>query len=148
MNLQRVDRLTMCHGIEGRVPFLDTALVELAQTVPPELKLKDAPQQNGSAQRRTEKWILRKACEDLLPPEIVWRDKEQFDEGSGTVDLLSDALQTVTAGLDAPAYQAAHPDVELRSLEECYYHSLLVDAFEQPQVIVDNVARWTANRLQ
>jgi asparagine synthase (glutamine-hydrolysing) len=148
MNLQRVDRLTMCHGIEGRVPFLDTALVELAQTVPPELKLKEAPQQNGSAQRRTEKWILRKACEDLLPPEIVWRDKEQFDEGSGTVDLLSDALQTVTAGLDAPAYQAAHPDVELRSLEECYYHSLLVDAFEQPQVIVDNVARWTANRLQ
>ena len=138
INLQRVDRLTMCHGIEGRVPFLDTTVIELAQTIPPELKLFD----DGSG-RRIEKWILRKACEDLLPPEIVWRDKEQFDEGSGTVDLLPDLIQAATEKIDVPLYTAQHSDDRLRSPEECYYHKVLVDAFDRPQTILQNVGRWS-----
>jgi asparagine synthase (glutamine-hydrolysing) len=138
INLQRVDRLTMCHGIEGRVPFLDTALIDLAQTIPPELKLLD----DGSG-RRIEKWILRQACEDLLPPEIVWRDKEQFDEGSGTVDLLPELIQVATEQIDVPAYAAGYTNDRLRSSEECYYHKLLVDAFERPQTVLQNVGRWS-----
>ena len=137
INLQRVDRLTMCHGIEGRVPFLDTALIELAQTIPPELKLFEA----GSG-RRIEKWILRKACEDLLPPEIVWRAKEQFDEGSGTVDLLPELIQTATEKMDVPAYTARNLDDRLRSREECFYHHLLVNAFDRPRTVLRNVGRW------
>jgi asparagine synthase (glutamine-hydrolysing) len=39
INLQRVDRMTMAHSIEGRVPFLDVEMIELAQTIPPRLKL-------------------------------------------------------------------------------------------------------------
>src|SRR5690606_35412183 len=78
VNLQRVDRLTMVHSIEGRVPFLDVAMIEAAQRVPASLKRRDG----------IEKWILRRACEDLLPPEIAWRDKRQFDEGSGIAALL------------------------------------------------------------
>jgi len=138
INLQRVDRLTMSHGIEGRVPFLDTALIELAQTVPPKLKLFD----DGSG-RRIEKWILRKACEDLLPPEIVWRDKEQFDEGSGTVDLLPGLIQAAKEKIDVPAYTARYSDDGLRSPEECFYHKLLVDAFDRPQTVLQNVGRWS-----
>jgi asparagine synthase (glutamine-hydrolysing) len=138
INLQRVDRLTMCHGIEGRVPFLDTALIELAQTIPPELKLFA-----DSSGRRIEKWILRKACEDLLPPEIVWRDKEQFDEGSGTVDLLPELIQVATEKIDVPAYTARYSDDRLRSPEECFYHKLLIDAFDRPQTVLQNVGRWS-----
>jgi len=138
INLQRVDRLTMAHGIEGRVPFLDTTLIELAQAIPPALKLfKDR------ADRRTEKWILRKACEDLLPLEIVWRDKEQFDEGSGTVDLLPALIQAATEKMDIPAYAGRYADSRLRSAEECFYHKLLVDAFERPQIVLQNVGRWS-----
>jgi asparagine synthase (glutamine-hydrolysing) len=138
INLQRVDRLTMCHGIEGRVPFLDTALIELAQTIPPELKLFE----DGSG-RHIEKWILRQACDDLLPPEIVWRDKEQFDEGSGTVDLLPELIQAATDKIDIPAYTARYADDRLRSPEECYYHKLLVDAFDRPQAVLQNIGRWS-----
>lgn len=138
INLQRVDRLTMCHGIEGRVPFLDTVLIELAQTIPPELKLFE----DGSG-RRIEKWILRKACEDLLPPEIIWRDKEQFDEGSGTVDLLPELIRAATETIDVPAYTARYSDDRLRSPEECFYHKLLVDAFDRPQTVLQNVGRWS-----
>ncbi len=142
MNLQRVDRLTMAHGLEGRVPFLDTSMIALAQTIPPALKLwrdlGDAP---------VEKWILRKACEDLLPKQIVWRSKEQFDEGSGTVDALDEVIARATADLDVEAYRAQYPDDRLKSAEECFYHKLLVEQLDRPQPVLDNVARWTFGRV-
>jgi asparagine synthase (glutamine-hydrolysing) len=138
INLQRVDRLTMCHGIEGRVPFLDVAMIELALSISPTLKLVE----NQSGQP-IEKWILRKACEDLLPSEIVWRDKEQFDEGSGTIDLLPHLIQTATENFDPVVYAAQYPQDRLRSSEECFYHKLLLQAFNRPQAILQNVGRWT-----
>jgi asparagine synthase (glutamine-hydrolysing) len=141
INLQRVDRLTMRHGIEGRVPFLDTQFVQMALSVPPELKLVDLP-----TGQRMEKWILRKACADLLPPAIIWRTKEQFDEGSGTVDLLGEALKPTIAKMDPVAYTARVQE-PLRSGEECLYHKLLSDAYSRPQVLMSNVARWVANRF-
>ncbi|MCA9071830.1 MAG: asparagine synthase (glutamine-hydrolyzing), partial [Planctomycetaceae bacterium] len=82
INLQRVDRITMAHGLEARVPFLDRDMIRLGMRIAPELKLPPGRKLGD------EKWILRKAFEDLLPREIVWRDKQQFDEGSGLSDLL------------------------------------------------------------
>lgn len=138
VNLQRVDRMTMRHGIEGRVPFLDTEMIALAQTIPPKWKLYQ--EKDGSL---TEKWILRKAVEDLLPEEIVWRVKEQFDEGSGTVDLLDQLIQEETHGIDSQAYMKRHQRDRLRSAEECYYHQILVDGCESPEPVLKNVGRWT-----
>ena len=137
INLQRVDRLTMAHGLEGRVPFLDLKMIEIGQTIPPELKLCD----NGQG-RKVEKWILRRACDDLLPEEILWRDKEQFDEGSGTVDLLQELVESATADIDYRTYAAQHPEDGLRSVEECFYHKLLCEGYDQPQAVLRNVARW------
>jgi len=137
VNLQRVDRLTMAHGLEARVPFLDLTMVETAQSIPPELKLYEQGQD-----RKIEKWILRKACEDLLPPEIVWRDKEQFDEGSGTVEQLQDILAQTAVDIDYLEYSGKYPEDGLRSIEECLYHRLLHEVFDQPRTIVRNVARW------
>jgi asparagine synthase (glutamine-hydrolysing) len=142
INLQRVDRLTMRHGVEGRVPFLDTDFIHQALTIPAALKL--VRDRHGQP---VEKWILRKACEDLLPPSIVWRKKEQFDEGSGTVDLLGAALRPLVADLDLAAYQA-HVQEDLRSPEEAVYHQLLVDGYRRPQPVLANTARWGANRYQ
>ena len=34
VNLQRVDRMTMRHGLEARVPFLDTEVIDVAQAAP------------------------------------------------------------------------------------------------------------------
>ncbi len=79
-NLQRLDRMTMAHGLEGRVPFLDRQFVEFSFTVPIELKL------FGS--QAIEKWILRKAFEDLLPVEVVWRAKQKFAEGAGSAYIF------------------------------------------------------------
>jgi asparagine synthase (glutamine-hydrolysing) len=110
-------------------------MIELGQSSPAHLKLAGDP--------LVEKWILRKAFEDLLPTEIVWRTKEQFDEGSGTVDLLTQMLSQVMSEDQAQVYRQKHPEARLRSAEECYYHQIFMDVFEQPESILANVARWS-----
>jgi asparagine synthase (glutamine-hydrolysing) len=71
--LQRVDRISMGHGVEARVPFLDLALVELAMRMPMSLKVRDGQ----------EKWILREAFADLLPGYIRERPKNPMSHSSG-----------------------------------------------------------------
>ena len=137
INLQRVDRMTMRHAIEARVPFLDTDVIAMAQSIPARFKL--CRQDDG---RYIEKWILRKAFEELLPADIVWRNKEQFDEGSGMVDMLPEVLNRVAAGLDTETYQTRFKTDQLRSREECFYHSLLREQFERPEAVLANVGRW------
>lgn len=139
INLQRADRLTMLHSIEGRVPFLDLRMVELAQRIPVSLKLSGDPP--------VEKWVLRKAFEDMLPAKIVWRRKEQFDEGSGTADVLPRLLRAQITEDEASRYRAQHPEIVLRSAEECLYHRILVAGFDHPGPVLANVARWAGSRL-
>ncbi|MFO7821657.1 MAG: asparagine synthase B [Lentisphaeria bacterium] len=138
VNLQRVDRLTMAHSLEGRVPFLDTEMIELAQTIPAGLKLVENDK-NGEV---IEKWVLRKACEDLLPEEIVWRKKLQFDEGSGTADMMTSGLECFLPPEVTEDYKKAHPEANLRCHEEAVYHKLLHDVYDGDPVVMNNVGRW------
>ncbi len=134
INLQRVDRMTMAHSIEGRVPFLDLTMIELGQRVPAAYKLKGDPV--------VEKWILRKAFEDLLPHDIVWRKKEQFDEGSGSADMLQSVVSSVMTDKEKDLYQKKWSNTHLRSSEECHYHKLFMGAYDKPGPILKNVGRW------
>ena len=60
--------MSMAEGVEVRVPFLDIELVKLAAEIPDSLK-----------QRGTEgKWILKKAMEDDLPKDVIYRPKTGF----------------------------------------------------------------------
>ncbi len=134
INLQRVDRITMAQGLEARPPFLDRDLIDFAQSIPASLKMKTSEDRTWET---TEKWILRKACEDLLPAELVWRKKAQFDEGSGTVDNLQQALSQVL-GVAGPVD---------RETEGGLYERLLRGQFENPDLILANAGMWTANRV-
>jgi asparagine synthase (glutamine-hydrolysing) len=135
INLQRVDRMTMAHAIEGRVPFLDLTMIRLGQLIPTEMKIAGSPP--------IEKWILRKAFEDLLPKEIIWRVKEQFDEGSGTVEMLNGILTDVMGRTEIKNYRRRFPETELRSGEECHYHRILMEVFESPDFVFSNTGRWS-----
>ncbi len=147
INLQRADRLTMLHSIEGRVPFLDLRMVELAQRIPVALKLHRETPAEPPDEPPVEKWILRKAFEDMLPSDIVWRRKLQFDEGSGTADLLPRLLAAQITEAEATEYRLRYPDVVLRSAEECLYHRILVQSYDHPEPVLANVARWAEARI-
>ena len=60
-----LDRASMAHSIEARVPFLDHELVEFCARIPPDVKLR-----NG-----IEKHVLRRAMTNVLPDEIAQRPK-------------------------------------------------------------------------
>jgi asparagine synthase (glutamine-hydrolysing) len=66
--LMRVDKLTMAHAVEARVPFLDHDIVDFAMRLPPSYKLRD-----GVGKR-----ILKKAAEPYLEPDIIYRRKQGF----------------------------------------------------------------------
>ncbi len=142
INLQRVDRLTMAHSIEGRVPFLDLGMIDLGQRIPSGLKIRKM--ENGL---RVEKWILRKAFDDLLPSEIIWRTKEQFDEGSGTSDIMAGLQDHFMPQAVEREYCGAHRHDHINSHEEAVYHKLLCEAYTDPSVILSNVGRWQDNRI-
>ena len=97
--------------------------------------------------RRWRSGFCARRGEDLLPSRIIWRNKEQFDEGSGTVDALNEVIARATADLDIDAYRAQHPNDRLKSAEECFYHKLLIEQLARPQPVLDNVARWTFDRV-
>ncbi|MES0327864.1 MAG: asparagine synthase-related protein, partial [Gammaproteobacteria bacterium] len=65
--VKRVDNMTMAWGLEARVPFLDQELIELAATMPPEMKLP-----NGG------KHVLKEMSRGFLPDSVVNRTKAYF----------------------------------------------------------------------
>jgi len=72
--LMYADKLSMAHGLEVRVPYLDKEIVEYTERLPSKLKVR-----NGSR-----KWLHREACKALLPAAILRRKKRGF--GVNVVD--------------------------------------------------------------
>jgi asparagine synthase (glutamine-hydrolysing) len=66
--LEKEDRATMANSLEGRAPFMDFNVVNLANSISSHLKIR-----NG-----TGKYILKKAYHDYLPHEIIYRPKQGF----------------------------------------------------------------------
>jgi asparagine synthase (glutamine-hydrolysing) len=91
--LTKVDRMSMAHSIESRVPLLDNEVIDFAATLPASLKI-----QNG---RR--KHILKEAVADLLPEHILNRRKQGFGVPlgvwfrGGLADVFSDVLSSPRA---------------------------------------------------
>ena len=66
--LAMTDRFSMAHHVEARTPFLDNAMIDLATSIPPSIRL----------HRHTYKRLLRDAIGDLLPPELLNAPKRGF----------------------------------------------------------------------
>ncbi len=85
--VKRVDNMTMAWGLEGRVPFLDHDLVELAATCPPQYKT-----------AHDGKGVLKQAARRVIPADVIDRPKGYFPVPALThlegpyLDLVRDAL--------------------------------------------------------
>jgi asparagine synthase (glutamine-hydrolysing) len=102
--VKRVDNMTMAHGLEARVPFLDKSLVEAAMRQPPDFRL-----------REKGKYPLKTLARRLLPAAIIDRPKGYFPTPALKY-LRGGFLDFIRATLTAPAcrerglYDRAHVD--------------------------------------
>ncbi len=121
----RANKALMAWGIEGRVPFLDKEFMDVAMKVNPEDKM--IRKEEG----RMEKWILRKAFEDLLPDEVLWRQKEQFSDGVGYlwIDTLKETAENEVSDdmMESAAFR--FPVNTPRSKEEYRYRAIFESHF-------------------
>ena len=133
MNLQRLDRMTMAHGLEGRVPFLDVEFLDWAMSLDPRLKLRPA--------KTLEKRLLRRAFDGYLPPEILKRPKQEFSRGSGADPVFLEYAEQKIA--DSELMRASHefPADTPTTKEELLYRRIFEDLFpgDSPRA---SVQRW------
>jgi asparagine synthase (glutamine-hydrolysing) len=112
LNLQRCDRVTMAHGLEARVPFLDRQVIALALRLPAHWKV--------ASEGVPEKRLLRRAFTGWLPDELLWREKAQFGDGSGAAEVLTQTVERLVSEEEFRD-QASVVDPPLRTREELAY---------------------------
>lgn len=121
-NLQRVDRMTMAHGLEGRVPFLDIKMIELAFSIPVKYKI--------DRKRKIEKWILKETFRNELPENVINRKKEKFSAGCGSAIELKAKIDATVSDTDFEREKALENGYVLNSKEELYYYRIFQEIFE------------------
>ncbi len=133
MNLQRVDRMTMAHGLEARVPFLDTGFLDVAMALDPREKL--------HRPGRREKWLLRREFEGRLPRSILWREKAEFAQGCGSEASLVEHAEATVSDRDLARAAALFPHDPPATKEELLYRRIFEDLFPDGSA-QETVGRW------
>lgn len=122
--LRYEDRNSMRHSIETRLPFLDYRLVELSVSLPLEVKIR-----NGWT-----KYILRKAIEDKLSANIVWRKNKFGFEAPDKIWLNQYAKEMLA---DVKASKILNKFCDMGQLSAMYQTLSLKDRW-----MYFNIARW------
>ena len=126
----RANKSLMAWGVEGRVPFLDKDFIDIAMGLNPGDKmcipLSKQVRGDGAPKQRMEKWILRKAFEDLLPQSICWRQKEQFSDGVGYswIDTLKKMTEEKVSDAEFARRENRFPVNPPKTKEEYYYREI------------------------
>jgi asparagine synthase (glutamine-hydrolysing) len=119
----RANKSLAAWGIEGRVPFLDKEFIDVAMRINPQDKMIYG--------ERMEKWVLRKAFEDMLPESVAWRQKEQFSDGVGYswIDTLKEVVGEAVTDEQLSNAKYKFPLQTPTSKEEFYYRSIFAEHF-------------------
>ena len=119
----RANKSLAAWGIEGRVPFLDKEFMDVAMRINPQDKMI-----NGE---RMEKWVVRKAFEDMLPESVAWRQKEQFSDGVGYswIDTLKAIVEKEISDEQMANAHFRFPIQTPQNKEEYYYRIIFEDHF-------------------
>ncbi|MBE7644597.1 asparagine synthase B [Tenacibaculum finnmarkense genomovar ulcerans] len=119
----RANKSLMAWGIEGRVPFLDKEFMDVAMRINPQDKMI-----NG---QRMEKWVIRKAFEDMLPESVAWRQKEQFSDGVGYdwIDTLKEVVDKEVTDEQLANAKFRFPIQTPTNKEEFYYRTIFEEHF-------------------
>ena len=119
----RANKALSAWGVEGRVPFLDKEFLDVAMSINPQDKMIGG--------ERIEKWVLRKAFEDMLPQSVAWRQKEQFSDGVGYswIDTLKKITSEAVSDREMELVNERFPINPPRNKEEYYYRCIFEEHF-------------------
>jgi asparagine synthase (glutamine-hydrolysing) len=124
----RANKSLAAWGIEGRVPFLDKEFMDVAMRINPKDKMI-----NGE---RMEKWVVRKAFEDMIPESVAWRQKEQFSDGVGSswIDTLKELVEKEVTDEQIENAAFRFPINTPLNKEEYYYRTIFEGHFPSDAV--------------
>ena len=119
----RANKSLAAWGIEGRVPFLDKEFMDVAMRINPQDKMI-----NGE---RMEKWVVRKAFEDMIPESVAWRQKEQFSDGVGYswIDTLKEMVAKEVSDEQLANARFRFPIQTPQNKEEYHYRTIFESHF-------------------
>jgi asparagine synthase (glutamine-hydrolysing) len=139
--LMKVDKMSMAHALEVRVPFLDYRFVEFCASIPGQLKLKNW----------TTKAIFRSAMRGTLPPAILRRGKQGYSfpiknwlrgEFSNYVRETLTSSSLIREAFNLPYieqliqahqnFRANHNHVLWALLNLAVWHRLFIETWRQP----------------
>ena len=134
MGFQRVDRMNSAHSMESHIPFMDGEILAFAAATPMDWKIY-GPEQ-------IEKWILRKAFEQDLPEEVVWRRKAQFSHGTNCNTIMEELSNDHITDEEFENAKKQNEDVMLRTKEEYLYYSIFKEHYPQ-EAAIKSVVQWS-----
>jgi len=117
------DKLSMAHGLEVRVPYLDKEIVEYVERLPASFKVRSGSQ----------KWLHRQVCQELLPKTILKRKKRGFAVNvvdDWFRDTLSCKMEEILMDSESKLYQYLRPSAVQRIFKQHQsgqsdYHKIL-----------------------
>ena len=131
----RLDRMNACNSMKVVTPLISGELLDYSLSIPPEYKMKP------EGDDKVEKWIFRKAYEEMLPNSVVWRIKQEFSQGSGSADVLPQYFEDKISDAEFEEWRAKHPVI--RSKEELYYFRIFTEHFGS-SLAVETVGQWVS----
>lgn len=134
---QRVDRMTSAFAIDGRMPFVNSIVFGYACRLPVEWKIFRV-----NDKRKIEKWILRRAFENDLPDDIVWRRKQKFFEGAGSACMLQKYAKENISDEEFFKEKFISQGFQTRSKEELLYYRIFKEFFPHKSIL-DTIGRTT-----
>ena len=116
-------------GISVQMPYIDQNIIKLVETLPINHLVNE---KNGT---KFGKWVLRKAFENDLPPNVIWREKTPMQDGSGTGALTKMFDSVITDNVfDKKTKKILNDDnVIIRTKESLHYYEVYKDNFKIPE---------------
>ena len=115
-------------GIKIESPFLNEKVIEIANEIAPNLKVKE------EKDTRYGKWILRKTFENYIPKQIAWRKKSPMQDGAGTVGLtnLFESIINEETYVEKKVTVEKNDQVVIRNRESMYYYEIFKKLYGSP----------------
>ena len=113
---QRVDRMTASASLDGRMPMMSKPIVDFGLQLDRKVLV-------GSKVEES-KLVLRKAFADYLPRQVVWRRKQRFSDGAGSINMLDEHAERSISDKEFEIERKMLPKGRIRTKEELMYYRI------------------------